>query len=143
MNKLCSFTIVASIMVLGNSTLANEGCTEAWVCEMAGKITKLISDDLPMQQSRNMSITAVTSEYETLIMRAVLAYEREFLEDFYKEAGKPLSVAVKGLQDSVNRICKDKAGFLYKFINLGGVVKYSYFFIDGEQFTEVTVSSCG
>lgn len=125
--------------------MANEDCikglTKIDMCAKAREFSNEFAKQLPMQMNKNMTWESVSSLNTTIQGVIRFSYDRKFLGEKYKQAGIPISAGKQAMQKSASNLCQEGSP-TRAFIELGGTFRYIYLFIDGEQFTEVDVSSC-
>lgn len=94
-----------------------------------------------MRVNKNMSIESVNSIDHILQFNAVLNVTREELQDIYDKAGMTFEDFRRLMENNVDNFCAEENP-VGSFIKLGGFVRYTYKFSDGEQFMVISKKSC-
>lgn len=138
----------ASILLLGllisSAAQADDcikGLTKFNVCKEARQIADELAEMLPMKLSKNISWESVMAVKGSLLAHYRLSYDLAHLKSKYAEAGMKIEDAKKALAKQAYNVCNQDSS-AKSFVNLGGKLIYIYSFVDGERFTEVTISSC-
>lgn len=127
------------------SAQAEDNCkseyTDFDLCSFASDLSNQMAANLPMRVNKNTSIESINAIDHILQLNAVLTVTRKELKESYEKAGKTFEDFRRMMTKSVDSFCAGENP-VGSFIKLGGVVKYTYKFSDGEQFMVITKESC-
>lgn len=138
------FAVILALSV-GASVQADSKCkseyTDFDLCAFSSRLAEQMAGNLPMRVNKNMSIESVNSIDHIVQFNAVLNVSRVELKDIYDRAGMTFEDFRRLMENNVDNFCA-KENPVGSFIKLGGVVRYTYRFSDGEQFMVISKESC-
>ncbi|KVR84119.1 hypothetical protein WK26_08485 [Burkholderia vietnamiensis] len=119
----------------------SKGSSNIDLCAQARAYADYTAKMLPMQISRNLTITTIFAIGKRITMTAELAYDRQYLESLAASKGVSMQSIDSAMNKTAeNNVCTHEA--VKAFIDSGGTVQYAYRFRDGTNYLNPVVSSC-
>ena len=113
------------------------------MCEIAKLIVEHTAPQLPQQLSREVSMTGIFYNEASVEMSALIHTNAKDLKALYTNAETSLADYKNAIQTRAELMCDPDEGGIWKmFVDAGGIVTYSYWFLDGEHFASFTIDNC-
>lgn len=120
----------------------SKGSSPVDLCVQARAYADETAKTLPMRLNQNLTIVTAAAAGKRIIMTAVLAYDRQYLESVAESKGASMQSIDAAMSNTAKAgVCAQSQA--KAFVDSGGSVQYQYRFRDGTSYLNPVVSSCG
>lgn len=126
---------------ISNVNVCKQNILQHDICEEVIRIQRELAPQLPQKIQKNLTIRSVIADKNSLVMVAMLTYDRDFLENAVLQGNRTMADVAIQMQAMTKKIaCSLPA--TEALIGLGGAVEYVYTFINGEAYLDIRVDEC-
>lgn len=123
---------------------ARDDCSEknSEVCDQAQRIASSSAPHFPMRINQNTVIQTVYASGSAVYLNARFDYNESEMRNALEVAGKSEEETISAISRVAKSSICNPSSETYRFVASGGTIVYSYFFIDGNKYSDIEVNGC-
>lgn len=123
---------------------ARDDCSEkiSGVCDHAQRIASSLAPKFPMRINQNTVIQTIYASGSVVYLNARFDYDGSEMRNALEIAGKSEEETISAISRVAESSICNPSSETYRFVASGGTIVYSYFFIDGNKYSDIEVNGC-
>lgn len=112
------------------------------VCEHAQSIAFSMAPHFPMRINGNTVIQTIYASGSTVYLNSRFDYSEKEMKNVFGRTGASEEEALSAISRVAKSSICNPSSETYRFVESGGSIVYSYFFIDGKKYSDIEIDGC-